>query len=234
MIALRPTILVLLAIMAACGFDSGFVGPCDTDGGSSSGSTSSSSGDEDDGTDSSTSSNGGSASGTTGVPESTSGGTGDESSSSSGTTSAEEETGSSSGDASCLSNSDCDGSEVCAAEQCVDAWSVPHAVRVLEWDEPCDGAGTNVFFARYNGADTQASGCPQQWPNDWWTVVGGSSFAVDFFEAGSAPNPDQHVTSWCWDSGLGCGPIPKDVLHEGGAVVSWDDWTAEFDFEVVQ
>ncbi len=232
--ARQSLFLMALAMLAACGFDSGFVGPCDTDHGSSSGSSSSTGGSSGDPEMPTTGSGSDGATGSTGEPgstesSSTSGGPDDGSSSSSG---AEGE--SSSGDFSCDTNSECDETDVCSSGECVDAWSIPHAVRILEWNEPCDGAGTNVFFARRGGVDTDTSGCPQQWPNDWWTVVGGAAFEVDFYEAGSAPNPDQYITSWCWDSGLGCGPIPKALLHAGGTTASWGDWNADFDFEVVR
>lgn len=127
----------------------------------------------------------------------------------------------------CEINDQCAGDEVCAGQACVDAWQIPHALQVVSWDEPCDGAGTNTFFVRVGTADSEVVGCPQAWPEDWFTVGPGASVRLDFYEKGGAPNPDQLVTQWCWDSGMGCGPIPKSVLHTGGATVQWDGWAAE-------
>lgn len=132
-------------------------------------------------------------------------------------------------DGSCVDNADCAGTEVCSGDMCVDAWLTPHALRVLSWDEPCDGAGTNTFFVRVGAEDTPSVGCPQAWPDSWFTVGSGASVRLDFYEAGSSPNPDQLVTQWCWDFGMGCAPIPKAVLHAGEATVMWGAWSAEFE-----
>lgn len=139
---------------------------------------------------------------------------------------------STSGPWSCEINDQCAPGEVCSEGSCIDAWLVPHALRVTAWDEPCDGAGTNTFFVRVGTFDSAVVGCPPQaWPGDWFTVGPGASVRLDFYEKGGAPNPDQLVTQWCWDAGMGCGPIPKAVLQAGEATAQWGTWTASIELQ---
>lgn len=228
--------IFLVILLTGCGFGSMTQVPADTDtdGSSSSGSpgdptlpsvddtaapADSSSSNSDGGSDGS-SVGGGSSSSSDGAADTTDTG---------GASTGE----SSTGDALCEDNLDCGDEEVCASAACVDAWAVPHSVRVLSFDEPCDGAGTNMFFVEVGGLTSENVGCPRAWPADWFNVAGGASVAFDFFELGGAPNPDQFIARWCWDDGMGCSPIPKADLHLGTATVMWADWEATFDFEVV-
>lgn len=159
---------------------------------------------------------------------------GDASSSSStgsGSAEAENSDGSgSTGDGSCSSSSECGGTEICDADVCVDAWSVPYLYSVTYFDEPCDGFGTEDFFAQVDADATGYwPGCPQGWAGHAWTLPAGGATTIDFWERGGAPNPDQFITSWSWG-----GPVPKTVLHEGGVDVAWDGWTATIVFTVAQ
>jgi hypothetical protein len=230
------SLLIILTLSACCGFasspSSGEDTDTDTDAGT--GADTSTGPGPADGTGSAGGLSG-SDSGPDASTSSSSTSAGDEGSSSTGLGS-EEDSGSSSGDSSaCEVNADCMTDEVCAALECVDAWSVPHSVRMTAWDEPCDGAGTNMFFFQAGAFESSTVSCPQAWPGDWFTVAaGGTSLVFDFFELGGSPNPDQFITTWCWDKGMGCGPVPKEDLHAGEAAVAWGSWHAAIEFAVVE
>src|SRR5690606_9935103 len=115
-------------------------------------------------------------------------------------------------------------------------WDVPHAVRVLEWNEVCNAQGTNDFFFEFGTfTSTVFDGCPQAWPAEWFTFGGGGDVvAFHFFEVGGPTTPHRLVTTLCWDTGFGCGSVPKDILHGGVAVVVWESWEATLEFVVVE
>lgn len=183
------------------------------------------------------------------LPDSSSGGTPPASSTggeseSNGDTDAGDSTSSSSSAAdmtssggACSSTVDCDPEDICVDEACVDAATVPHALRVTSWDDPCDGIGEDRFYLQVNNNEESGltkvfAACPQGWPDDWFVIAAGAPVTIDFYEVSQFG--DVLITTWCWDEGLGCGLIPSELLHDGGAVVGWDGWTAEFEFTAVE
>lgn len=120
----------------------------------------------------------------------------------------------------CAINDDCAADEICNAGDCVDALSCDYELRILaltgtSCDEPTGSAevrwemlrGMRVVHA------SETSSCPLSWPGDvapYATTE--QTFELVFYEVD--PVFDDDLFTFCWDAA--CGPVPADILHDGG------------------
>jgi len=122
----------------------------------------------------------------------------------------------------CVGNEDCDVSEICAFEMCTpsELFSWEMSIVYFEPYRCGDGWGSAEIFYRYYQDDglvleSTTAGCPANWAGIWSAYDPLSDFRVDFWELDFLF--DDYFTTVCWPDELGdCGPIPPEVLHDGG------------------
>lgn len=139
----------------------------------------------------------------------------------------------------CSSNSECTTQEACVEGMCYDTDLLSFDVSVdyfLPVADRCgDGIGDNsveLFYRAYvDGALVFASpleDCPAEWP-ELWSYEPTGTFELEFWEEDIAA--DDLILWLCWDDGFGgCGPVPKEILHDGGYVDFIEGHTIELSF----
>lgn len=135
----------------------------------------------------------------------------------------------------CSSNEDCDVSEICAYETCTPSDEVAWEVAIIYFEPGgCrDGWGTaEVFYRYYVGTEvsfeSSVQDCPSSWSEDWLPYDPLDGFLVEFWELDAFF--DDFFTSICWTDDFGdCGPLPQEVLHDGGFSGYTDDGVYYFE-----
>lgn len=122
----------------------------------------------------------------------------------------------------CGSSADCAQTEVCFYGECLDTDTVYFTVQVTRFDPPdcLDGFGSAELIYYYYEDDvlmysSSEALCPGSWPEEQMIYDSLKTFELEFWESDAFEN--DFVTSFCWlDDFDACGPVPKEVLHEGG------------------